>query len=110
MGIETNNVIGQLKGHTSMASTSMMNEQPTLNGVQKQHFIAGIRFDRVMTVFICWFLGGLFLDGWAHNHGQVDNTFFTPWHVVLYSGYFACAVVLVATVFINHWRGYRWQE
>jgi len=110
MSIEMNNIIGQVKGDKSMASTSRINEQPTHIEVQKKHFIAGIRFDRVMTIFTCWFLGGLFLDGWAHNHGQVDNTFFTPWHVVLYSGYFACAVVLVATVFINHWRGYRWQE
>src|SRR5438874_7556355 len=110
MGIEMNNVIGQLKGHKSMASTPMINEQPGHIEVQKMHFIAGIRFDRVMTIFICWFLGGLFLDGWAHNHGLVDRTFFTPWHAVLYSGYFACSVVLVATVCINHLRGYRWRE
>jgi len=84
-----------------------MNEQLVLSEIQKKHYIGGIRFDRVITIFICWFLGGLFLDAWAHNHGLVDKTFFTPWHAVLYSGYAACAFVLVATVFINHLRGYR---
>jgi hypothetical protein len=38
-----------------------------------------------------WFVAGLYLDGWAHNHGKVDNTFFTPWHAVFYSGYVAIA-------------------
>ena len=28
------------------------------------------------------------LDGWAHAHGAVDNTFFTPWHAILYIGLF----------------------
>src|SRR5713101_8782213 len=93
-----------------MASTSVMNERLSLSEIPKKHYIGGIRFDRVITIFICWFLGGLFLDGWAHNHGLVDKTFFTPWHAVLYSGYFANAVLLVGTVVINHLRGYRWQQ
>lgn len=93
-----------------MASSSIMDEQSMLIEAQKKHFIEGIRFDRVMTVFLCWFLGGLFLDGWAHNHGLVDKTFFTPWHGVLYSGYAACAACLVAAICINHIRGYRWQQ
>lgn len=71
-------------------------------------FIGGIGFDRLMIVFCCWFVGGLYLDGWAHDHGLVDKTFFTPWHAVLYSGYFACALVLTVTIIINHLRGQRW--
>lgn len=31
-------------------------------------------------------VGGLFLDLWAHSHGRVDETFFTPWHAILYAG------------------------
>ena len=42
-----------------------------------------------------WLLGGIYLDGWAHNHGKVDESFFTPWHAVLYSGYLAAAAVLL---------------
>src|SRR5712692_9931239 len=45
-----------------------------------------------------WLLCGTYLDGWAHNHGKVDDTFFTPWHAVLYSGYGATAGVLVAAM------------
>lgn len=39
-------------------------------------------------LFCClWFTGGLFLDGWAHNHVPELETFFTPWHGVFYAGY-----------------------
>ncbi|WNR43329.1 hypothetical protein [Paenibacillus roseipurpureus] len=38
-----------------------------------------------------WLIIGLFIDGFAHNHGAVE-TFFTPWHGILYSGYLACAI------------------
>jgi hypothetical protein len=42
---------------------------------------------------------GLFLDGWSHRH-QRPESFFTPWHATLYSG-FAAAVVWSA------WARYR---
>ncbi|HEU5423123.1 MAG TPA: hypothetical protein VFU72_06255 [Nitrolancea sp.] len=29
--------------------------------------------------------GGFTLDVWAHNHGKVDKSFFTPWHAILYT-------------------------
>ncbi|PNY80094.1 hypothetical protein [Deinococcus koreensis] len=39
-----------------------------------------------------WLVGGLFLDGWAHNQfGETLETFFTPWHAVFYSGFLAVA-------------------
>jgi len=93
-----------------MATSTLMTGQPSTIGAKKGQFIGGMRFDRVMTIFICWFLGGLFLDAWAHNHGLVDKTFFTPWHAVLYAGYIACAACLTVTVYINHTRRYSWQE
>ena len=62
----------------------------------------------LMPAFV-WFVGGLFLDGWAHNHGMVDNTFFTPWHAVFYSGYLAVAIVLTVLVWGTWVRGERWQ-
>lgn len=41
---------------------------------------------------LAWLLAGLCFDGWAHRHQQLE-TFFTPWHGVLYSGFAAtCAV------------------
>ncbi len=41
---------------------------------------------RGVAFFGTWMITGLFLDGWSHNH-QKPETFFTPWHAVLYSGF-----------------------
>lgn len=39
-----------------------------------------------------WLLGGIFVDGWAHNQfGESLETFFTPWHALFYSGFLAVA-------------------
>ena len=44
-------------------------------------------------------LGGATLDGWAHTHvPERLETFFTPWHAVLYSGFLASAAALVGGV------------
>lgn len=41
-----------------------------------------------MAVFGTWVVIGLFVDGWAHQADKPE-TFFTPWHGVLYSGFLA---------------------
>lgn len=51
---------------------------------------SGRRQHVAVVVFGTWMITGLFLDGWSHNHHRPE-TFFTPWHAVLYSG-FAVAV------------------
>ncbi|NRF90602.1 hypothetical protein HQN89_06090 [Paenibacillus frigoriresistens] len=51
-----------------------------------------------------WLIIGLFIDGFAHNHGAVE-TFFTPWHAILYSGYLACAVWIFYLTYQNKSRG-----
>jgi hypothetical protein len=58
-----------------------------------------------MVALGAWLIGGLYLDGWAHIHVPALETFFTPWHAVLYSGYLAGAGVLVATFWRNRRRG-----
>jgi len=63
----------------------------------------GAGFDWLMAGTGLWLIGGLYLDGWAHIHMPALETFFTPWHAVLYSGYLAGAVVLVVT-FVRNWR------
>jgi hypothetical protein len=60
------------------------------------------RRDLVVALATVWLAGGLFLDGWAHSHVPTLETFFTPWHGVLYSGYAALAVSLVPA---GVWRG-----
>jgi hypothetical protein len=49
--------------------------------------------DRVFTVVAGWLMTGVFLDAWAHISGLPDS-FWTPWHGVLYSGLTACGVFL----------------
>ncbi|MBM3219686.1 MAG: hypothetical protein FJZ38_13605 [Candidatus Rokubacteria bacterium] len=56
---------------------------------------SGPSFDWAATALGALFTGGVYLDGWAHTHGLVDETFLTPWHAVLYSGYVALAALLV---------------
>jgi hypothetical protein len=53
--------------------------------------------DLVAALGGAWMVAGLFLDGWAHRN-QKPETFFTPWHGVLYSGFVASAVWLLKVV------------
>src|SRR5687768_507759 len=67
-----------------------------------------LRFDWLSVVLSAWFLGGLYLDGWAHNHIAELETFFTPWHAVLYAGFLAVAALIAVTQYRNVSRGYAW--
>ena len=51
---------------------------------------------------------GLFLDGWAHDN-QKPESFFTPWHGVLYSGFAAAAVFAVRGVHLRRAPGQHWR-
>jgi hypothetical protein len=66
----------------------------------KGYPLGGLRFDVIFVVLSAWLLGGLAIDGWAHTHGKVDTSFFTPWHAIFYSGFMAVALFL----FVNQWR------
>ena len=46
---------------------------------------------------MAWLLGGLFADGWAHTNGLPDS-FWTVWHAIFYSGYAACAALLLGAI------------
>ena len=53
------------------------------------------------TLGLClWYFSGLVLDGWAHTHGEVDASFFTPWHALFYSGFIAYSGFIIWTL----WR------
>lgn len=69
--------------------------------------IGGLAFDWLMMLLSLIFIGGLYLDGWAHNHGKVDQSFFTVWHAFFYAGFALVAITLVATLGIQWQRGYR---
>lgn len=66
----------------------------------------GRAFDWAIVLLSGWLIGGLHLDGWAHNHHPDLETFFTPWHAVLYSGFFALFLTLFFTFVRNAGRGY----
>ncbi|HYK85823.1 MAG TPA: hypothetical protein VEV19_10670 [Ktedonobacteraceae bacterium] len=53
---------------------------------------------------------GITLDAWAHNHVPRLETFFTPWHAVLYSGLLSTALILPGTILINRLRGASWRD
>ncbi|HEY0757095.1 MAG TPA: hypothetical protein VGD98_24290 [Ktedonobacteraceae bacterium] len=56
---------------------------------------SSLRFDWLMVTVSIWWLGGLFIDGWAHSNIPQLETFFTPWHAVFYSGFLAVAATLI---------------
>jgi hypothetical protein len=76
----------------------------------RQFPASSIRFDAVVVALTYWFLIGMYLDGWAHNHGQTDDNFFSPWHAVLYSGALAVGLVLGLTHLRNMLKGHSWQR
>lgn len=53
-----------------------------------------LRLDWVLTLLSLWLIGGLYIDLWAHAHGRVDDTFFTPWHALLYAAAASFAILL----------------
>jgi len=65
----------------------------------------GIRFDWIISLFYCAFFFGVFLDAWAHSHGHVDDTFFTPWHAVMYGTFTGLALFVMRTIVLNYKLG-----
>jgi hypothetical protein len=51
-------------------------------------------FDWAMAALTVVLMGGVIQDGWAHAHGKVDQSFFTPWHAVLYASMAVNGLVL----------------
>lgn len=49
--------------------------------------------ERLFTLLAGWLMTGVFLDAWAHI-SRLPDSFWTPWHGVLYSGLLACGVFL----------------
>ena len=93
-----------------MATSTVSSAQHSALSVKTKSRLGGIKFDMFMVILTSWFIGGVHLDGWAHSHIPQLETFFTPWHAVLYSGYMACAIGIVGVIVLNHMRNYSWRE
>lgn len=65
---------------------------------------AGPAFEWTFIAVTTWLLGGAYLDAWAHRHFAFE-TFFTPWHAVLYSGMAAVLIFLAVNALRNQARG-----
>ena len=66
--------------------------------------------DVITLVTGVWLLTGTYVDGWAHNNLRDLETFFTPWHAILYSGFAACALWIAALTWRRRAPGARWRE
>src|SRR6266852_4461299 len=84
--------------------------QPSAALPQGTEPVAPALYDWTVTLLSTWLIGGLFLDGWAHNHIASLETFFTPWHAVLYSGYAALAALYFVPALRNRRAGSPWQR
>ncbi len=79
--------------------------------LQGQYPPTRIRFDWWVALLSTWFIVGLYLDGWAHSHlPDSFESFFTPWHGVLYTGILSIGILLIITQRRNISKGYSWKQ
>ncbi len=70
-----------------------------------------IRWDWIVVMLMGVFIFGAYLDSWAHNHLPDElETFFTPWHGVLYAGFSFAAGWHVFTLFKHIQQGIPWDK
>jgi len=73
------------------------------------------RDDMVTAALCAWVVAGIALDAWAHQTARLE-TFFTPWHGVLYSGFVALMAwmawkaALTSSGLMPVWLVSRWQS
>jgi hypothetical protein len=70
---------------------------------------SSVRFDWAAASLSGLLVGGAYLDAWAHEHGFVDQSFFTPWHGILYGAMLAVGIILAVPFVGNLRRGYHWR-
>ncbi len=73
--------------------------------------VGSLRLDTVMAVLTAVLGIGLYFDGWAHNtFSDLIETFFTPYHALLYGGFFVATAVLVWTAVQSKRKGHIWSQ
>lgn len=72
--------------------------------------VGGLRYDALIAILGAVFQGGAYLDLWAHVHRPELETFFTPWHAVLYSGFFAMTAATAAPLLRHRRPGVSWSR
>jgi len=89
-----------------MTSTAHLGEA----GAQSGQSSAGIQRDGLVALAGLGLLSGLYLDGWAHLHVPALETFFTPWHAVLYGSFALLAAAIAAPALRGRLRGGTWRR
>jgi hypothetical protein len=67
-------------------------------------------YENIIGLLSAFFVFGLFVDGWAHNHGLVDESFFTPYHAIMYGAFALLGLALVGMHLYNVSRGYAFAQ
>jgi Tol biopolymer transport system component len=67
-------------------------------------------FDWLMGILCFVLIAGVVQDGWAHNHGKVDESFFTPWHAMLYGAMALNGIVLGIVGLRNLSKGFTFRN
>ncbi len=93
-----------------MATNTIAQSIDGARSTPRTQVVSGLGFDWAVALFSLLLTGGLYLDGWAHNHGKVDQTFFTPWHAILYSSMALTGAFLALALARNRIRGASWRE
>jgi hypothetical protein len=65
------------------------------------------RDELVFVLLGAWITLGVYVDGWAHSNLTTPESFFTPWHALLYSGVAAANGWVAFLVWQNLRRGYK---
>ncbi|MCY3906291.1 MAG: hypothetical protein OXF63_03475 [Anaerolineaceae bacterium] len=77
---------------------------------RKGYPAASRNFDLIALALAAWVLLGGYADGIAHVHGATDDSFFTPFHLLLYSGMLAKGIFLAGMQWRNVNRGHHWLQ
>jgi len=92
---------------TATSTADIPGKRKSSDGVSNRPWF---RFELTAVLLSFWYLGGLFIDGWAHNHGRTDETFFTAWHAVFYSGFAVVAAFYAYTVWSSTNKRIPWSK
>jgi Tol biopolymer transport system component len=71
---------------------------------------SSVGFDWLMGVLSTLLMCGVLIDGWAHSHGEVDQSFLTPWHALLYGSVAVNGLVLLVAGIRGLRQGYSFRN
>ena len=91
-----------------MATPAGVHSNEALATSSTRPLIRRTSFEYAFLPATLWLIAGSYADAWAHGHIARLETFFTPWHAILYSGYLVTAGVMLGTVLLNRLRGATW--